>query len=111
MMAITTLANVKLILGITGTTQDTLITALIPLVEQQYQNIQGREFEKDEDDNIIYPIGSEITAIKMIKQNIDFKSRNGKASESLGNYSVSFLNTADYEKSITGEIRKYAIMK
>ena len=110
-MAITTLENVKLLLGINGETKDTLITALIPLVEEQYQNIQNKLFEKDEDDNIIYPIGSELIAIKMIKQNIEFKSKSGKSSESLGNYSVSFLSAEEYDKSITREIRKYVIMK
>ena len=44
-MAITTLAQAKLILGITGTTQDALITALIPMVEQDYLAIRNRPFD------------------------------------------------------------------
>lgn len=44
-MAITTLAQAKTILGITGTTQDALITALIPMVEADYLAIRNRPFD------------------------------------------------------------------
>lgn len=45
-MPITTLAQVKLILGISGNTQDALITALIPLVEKDYISIRNRPFDE-----------------------------------------------------------------
>lgn len=44
-MAITTKAKVKTILGITGTTQDALIEALIPLVESDFLNIRNAPWD------------------------------------------------------------------
>ena len=45
-MAITTLSNVKTLLGLsTGTADDTRITALITQVEQDYQAIRGKPFD------------------------------------------------------------------
>lgn len=44
-MAITTLAKVKTILGITGTAQDVLIEALIPLVESDFLNIRNAPWD------------------------------------------------------------------
>ncbi len=46
-MAITTLAAVKTVLGLTTTAQDTLITALIPQVEADYLAIRNREFDTE----------------------------------------------------------------
>ena len=44
-MAITTLENAKLILQITTTTKNDLISALIPLVEDAYENIRNKPFD------------------------------------------------------------------
>jgi len=44
-MAITTLAQVKLILSITDSSKDALITALIPLVESEYLSIRNKPFD------------------------------------------------------------------
>ena len=44
-MAITTLSNVKSILGITSTADDAQITALIPQVEEDYINIRNKPFD------------------------------------------------------------------
>lgn len=44
-MAITTAANVKLILGITASTDDAAIALLIPIVEKEYLKIRGRAWD------------------------------------------------------------------
>lgn len=44
-MAITTLANVKLVLGITDSSQDSLITLLIPRVEEDFLVIRNKPFD------------------------------------------------------------------
>ena len=188
-MAITTLANVKTVLQISSTLQDTLISAMIPLVEDDYMNIRNKPYDiatllavtstaatADGDIYVtvdlfsreveiasgdtkeivamkiaknlhvpyydmtlnganvyfvhkygkyetmtfdggdtgvtatitentkVYPAGSEITAIQMVKYQMDL--RTGKTSESLGDYSVSFDVASGYPKSITGNIKK-----
>ena len=64
-MAITTLNTTKTILGISGTAQDTRITALIPFVEADYLRIRNKAFDLNETATV-YPTGAELTAIKMI---------------------------------------------
>ena len=44
-MAITTLANVKVFLNTTSAANDAWITALIPLVESDYESIRGKPFD------------------------------------------------------------------
>lgn len=110
-MAITTLEKTKILFGITTSTYDTRITALIPLIEEEYLEIRNKPFETDELENIVYPQNSELTAIKMIGYNLFNINNLYKSSESLGDYSVSFQGTAgtsNYPASITGAIRKFA---
>lgn len=59
-----------------------------------------------------YPSGAEFTAIKMINYHLKTTDAMGKASESLGDYSVSYdrgATTADYPKDIVGNIKRYAV--
>jgi len=49
-MAITTLAKVKTVLGISGTTQDALITELIARVEEDYKVIRNRDWDTEVED-------------------------------------------------------------
>lgn len=107
-MAITTLANVKTVLGLTGSSKDAQITALIPLVESQYLSIRNKAFDLS-GVTTVYPVGSEMTAIKMIGFLLQNVNAYGKQSESLGDYSVSYseMGTNGYPVSITNEIKKY----
>jgi hypothetical protein len=95
-MAITTLASVKTILEIDGTDKDAIITALIPLVEEEYLLIRNKAFDVDDDGNTVYPTGSEMTAIRMIEFQLLGKPMNGTvgtvSSESLSRYSVSYAS-------------------
>jgi hypothetical protein len=112
-MAITTLATVKLVLGITGTTKDAQITALIPIVESQYLAIRRIPFKVDENDDIVYPAGAEAVAIKMIDWQMNNTRSYGKNSESLGDYSVTYDTNriSEYPTQITNMIEKYIIHK
>lgn len=111
-MAITTLSNVKTILGITSTTTDTYINTLIPMVEGDYLFIRNKEFELDDDDAIVYPSNSEMTAIRMIAYLMATKD-NGNlgstvASESISRYSVSYNSTTlGYPEGIVSMINRY----
>ena len=107
-MAITTLANVKTVLGITGTSKDAQITALIPLVESDYLNIRNKAFDVV-NSVIVYPAGSEMTAIKMIDWQMNNAKSYGKKSESLGDYSVTYQENkvSEYPVSLTNSIKKY----
>lgn len=104
-MAITTVPKVNEILQISG--KDSLIGELIPLVEEDYQEIRQKKFEKDDDDLTIYPNSSELTAIKMIGYLLS--NNYGIKSESLGDYSVTFESDkmGGYPRSIVGRIRRH----
>ena len=192
-MAITTLEQAKLILQISTTTKNDLISALIPLVEDAYEEIRNKPFDtavkiavtssasadgyvyvsfdgsaesvevlngdtaaivamkiKQElyapyynksvvgasvflvhkygsyqkitfdgngsgvtatvtENERIYPSGAELTAIKMIGYSLQ-KNKEGKTSESLGDYSVAFdVSAGLYPKSITGSIKRFGV--
>lgn len=121
-MAITTLESVKMVLGIDGDDKDELIEMLIPLVADDYENIRGRPFGVDADGNTVYPPGANLTAIRMIGYHLAQQAEGGGlegaaagiASESLGDYSVSYGaggagggRYGYYPESITGGIRRY----
>lgn len=109
-MAITSLNNAKLILKITDDSQDSLITALIPLVEADYLGIRGIPFDRNEDDNIVYPTGAELTAISMIGYRLNTISREGLSGESHPIYSVNYErgSIGGYPDPIIKGIARYA---
>lgn len=110
-MAITTLEKTKLVLGINNNDYDARITALIPMIEQEYLDIRNKPFDNDELGAVVYPTNAELTAIKMIGHNLFSIRDTNKKSESLGDYSVSFQDVSGmsaYPSSIIGSIRKYA---
>lgn len=112
---ITTLDKVKLLLGITTNTQDDLINALIPVVEDDFLFIRNKEFDVAEDGiTKIYPTGSEMTAIRMIAYLLSQKenSNMGEAvqSESISRYSVTYSDKSSnfgYPKSLTNMIERF----
>jgi len=110
-MAITNLADVKSYLNITDTTKDTKIEMLIPLVESSYVTIRNAPFDIV-DGTIIYPTGSNVTAIEMIGFKLAQDIANTKVtSETIGTYSVSFKDESTFQgfpSSIVGSIKKYA---
>lgn len=117
-MGIANLDKVKSVLGIADIEEDkiSLVSTLIPFVEEDYLFIRNKPFDVDEDKNIIYPIGSELTAIKMIAHlmaSLESNNLGGNVkSESISRYSISY-NTSGatglggYPKEISGMIKRY----
>lgn len=110
-MAITTLEQVKAVLDITGTDKDSVITALIPMVEEDYLSLRNKAFDTD-DGVTIYPTGASMTAIRMIEYHLIGKPMNGTAgtvaSESLSRYSVSYASLVKmYPDNIISGIKRY----
>ncbi len=107
-MAITTLENVKIYLGITDTESDDLIEFLIELVEDDYLRIRNKPFDTDED-TIVYPEGSELVAIRMIGYHLQERGRSGdEQSKSMGPVSVTYRDSDfDYPKKLIGGIKRF----
>ncbi len=110
-MAITTLEQVKAVLDITGTDKDSVITALIPMVEEDYLSLRNKAFDTD-DGITVYPAGASMTAIRMIEYHLVGKPMNGTAgtvtSESLSRYSVSYASLVKmYPDNIISGIKRY----
>jgi hypothetical protein len=103
-MAITTVTKVKSYLGISDTTQDSKISALIPLVEQQYLEIRNAPWEVDDQGETVYPVGSDITAAEMIQYKLNNSTINYELqSETIGSYSYN-RSTASRNKGYPSEI-------
>lgn len=109
-MAITSLVNVKLILNISDNSQDSLITALIPMIEADYLSIREVPFDIDANDDIVYPDGAELTAIAMLGYRLNTISREGLAGESHPIYSLTYHKgtLTGYPDNITRGIKRYA---
>lgn len=99
---------VKQWLGYTDDTYDFKIDNLIPLIEQTYLDIRNAPWDTDDESNIKYPIGSDITATNMIEYNINKVSSNSMKSEHIGSYSYTIQEVSgSYPTTITSPIKKY----
>jgi hypothetical protein len=85
-MAVITLNEIKLLLGIADTSKDALITALIPMVEADIIEYTNRQWT-DGPDEPIWPIWMKPAAARMINWLMSAQSFNGLTSESIGTYS------------------------
>jgi len=105
---ITTVANVKLYLNITDSTQDARITSMIPLVESYIVHYRNKPFDIDKETQAtIYPDGLELIAIQLIGLKLRSAKSDTKTSESLDGYSVTF-GVDTKEKMLLSQIRRYA---
>ena len=110
---ITTRDFVKTWLSISVTTYDTVIDALIRTCEQDYLNIRNVPWDTDDEDNIVYPIGSDTVIANMVGYKLENRNNSEYkdiTSEKIGDYAVGFSvsNTlSGYPKSITGSIKTY----
>jgi len=114
-MAITTLSNVKTFIGLTDTTKDALITMLIPMVESDFLRIRNKAFATDIYDEIVYPEGSELTAMKMVAYLLFDSGKAGVAgatkSESLSRHSITFAEIIDsYPAGLVSRIQRFDTM-
>lgn len=108
---IITLHEYKAITGLKDTSKDSQIEALIPLVEDDYLAVRGKEWDKGSDGSIIYPAGSKLTAAEMVTYRLStIPGAVGYASESIGDYSMG-LDTHDmlhgYPRHIITKIRRF----
>ncbi len=108
---IITLDEYKAITGLKDTSKDSQIEALIPLVEDDYLAVRGKEWDKGSDGCIIYPAGSKLTAAEMVTYRLStIPGAVGYASESIGDYSMG-LDTHDmlhgYPRHIITKIRRF----
>lgn len=88
-MAVITLEEYKLLAGITGTTQDALITALIPMVQSDIVSICNYDFGEGTDDEG-FPEGMKLYAAQMITyQKVAAGNVATMQSESIDGYSYS----------------------
>lgn len=102
-MAIITLAEVKTLLSITDSTKDTLITALIPIVEDFVVRHCNDDFT-DSEGVTSFPAGLKLPVAQLIKFQLEYK---GVSGESIGDYSVSFFgNIPDGIRSMLKAYKK-----
>ncbi len=108
---ITSTEKVKLILGVSGEAQDTLIDALIPFVEADYLDIRNKAFDTDDDDNIVYPANAEMTAIRMVGYHLTQKGLGGIIqSKSMGVLSLTYKTDEQidgYPAPVVKQIKRY----
>jgi hypothetical protein len=107
-LAIATRWEIKSLLGISSSSHDSRISALIPEVEADYLKIRGKAFATDATDGrTVYPDGSKLTAARMVQFHLDGLTAGAK-SESLGDYSADAEELLEgYPKSVVGRIRRY----
>ena len=105
---ITTLERVKTVLQITDSSKDDLIVVLIPIVESDYIRIRNRPFS-EVDGAVVYPEGSELTAIKMVGYLLETNGSAGSVtSKSVGPLSVSYAQVKDgYPEGVISSIKRY----
>lgn len=107
---IVTLEKVKRLLGITDTSQDGRIEALISTAEADYLSIRGRAFETDADGGTVYPDGAEGVAAEMVAYKLATLGKmDGIQGETIGSYSYTKDANLDhgYPAGIVGRIRRY----
>ena len=102
-MAVITLAEYKALAGITGATNDTRISAIIPLVQGDIIAICNYAFGTDLDPVVeSWPEGIKLYAAKMISYQMESLSGSqSKQSESIDGYSYTLAEiTGGYPRSI-----------
>lgn len=112
---IITLQEFKDLNGITTTDKDAVISALIPLIEEDYLRIRNKPFDEEYNEDtqewgVVYPLGSKLTAAAMIEYRMNAGKTSGVQSESLGKYSITYQTGGGangYPASITGSIKRY----
>lgn len=107
---IVTLEKVKALLGITDTSQDGRIEALISVAEADYLSIRGKAFDTGADGGTVYPEGAEGVAAEMVAYKLATLGRmDGIQSETIGSYSYTRDTDLDhgYPAGIVGRIRRY----
>ncbi len=107
-MAFLTLAEYKVLAQISGTAQDTLLNAILPLVEADIQDFCNRDFAEG------YPDALKIYAAKMVSYQVASLKQaynSGLTSESQGGYSYTKAGNAEsylgYPMDVIGGLRRW----
>ena len=109
-MAVITLAEYKTIRGITGTTQDAQISALIPIVQDEIIQFCNQDWDAgtaDED----FPDGLKTVSANMITYQMSGAQAGGKKSESIDGYSYTRDDVGDsgYPVGIEKGLARYRV--
>jgi hypothetical protein len=111
-MALTTLSEVKTLLGITDTASDTRITAYLPIIEDEIIEFCNNDF-LDDDGNEAWPTPLKLYASRMVAYHLSSIKDAGLTGESIGNYSysraVSSAN-AGYPEEILKGLSKWKML-
>lgn len=104
-----TLVEVKTLLGITDSSQDNLITALLPIIKSDFiEETNNPMVDADGVDN--WAVGTQLVLSQMIGQMLTDLSGGLFRSESEGGYSYTRENQiGGYSESIMGKLQKYRL--
>ncbi len=115
-MAIITRDEYKALAQVTTDEKDSVIDALIPVIESDYLRIRGKAFEQS-GDRVVYPNGSTLTAKLMLDWQLSperGKLSSGIKSEKIGDYSYQLGeidSESGYPASVIGNIEQYVSVK
>ena len=89
---------------------DFQIDSLIPVIENDYLEIRGAPFDRDNEGNIVYPTGSNVTAAEMIEFRIENRKQPSAKSYRLGKFSITKDDSArGYPPYIVNQIKRYTV--
>jgi len=115
MSRIITLEEFKTLAGITDDTLDPQISALIPVVEDDYLAIRNKPFDVDAaTGESIYPAGSRMAAAEMISYKLlTLRGKVGASYEMIGGYSMSLTTdlVAGYPKGIVSRVKRFGRLR
>lgn len=105
-MPIITVEQYKQIRNRPGNKDDAWITALIPLIEEEYMRIRNAPLEPAGE----WPKGAALVAADMIDFRMTELQKRGVTSETIGDYSVSYDSETEeeYPAFIRKRIRRHA---
>lgn len=104
-MAIITLEQYKAIKGVRDNGNDSVIEALIPLIEEDYFHIRGKGLAAEEG----YPLGACLVAADMIAHRLATAGSEGVSQQRIGEYSVTYADhSLGYPAGIVKRIKRYA---
>jgi len=123
-MPLSSVNEVKIILGISGSTYDTQIQTLLPIVTNHIVNYCNNDFHLSEvgvdsygntaysaSAEVVYPDGLKLVCASMIEYQL-YKAKNANvSSETIGAYSVTYNSNNQYPDDILESLKPYKYVK
>lgn len=100
-----TLEKYKLLTGFEGSQKDARITALIPYIYKEYDTLSNRPEDED------YPEDIDLIITDMLSFRLCDPHIRYIASETIGDYSVTYAEKSSYPEFILSKIKKYARLR